>query len=140
MPYQTIPDHTTPDYTTPYHTCHAIPYHTIPGMYHVTSWHVPHVLLQETGTPDHNCAAWYLSSLVRGMPAGDRPGDFNEVGQQRCAPGYILLQSRNACLMRLGVSYVHCFCALQLIQFEYELQFAQCQVLLEIVFTCTELN
>ena len=69
------------------------------------------------------------------MSAGGRPGDF-KVGQQRGAPGNILLQSRNACLTRLDVSYVHCLCALQLIQFEYKLQFAQCQVLLEIFFTC----
>ena len=69
------------------------------------------------------------------MSAGGRPGDF-KVGQQRGAPGDILLQTRNACLTRLGVSYVYCLCALQLIQFEYELQFAQCQVLLVIVFTC----
>jgi hypothetical protein len=66
-PYHTIPYQTRPDHTMPYHT---IPYHTIPGMCHVIACHVPHVLLQGTGTPDHNCAAWYLSSLVRDMSAG----------------------------------------------------------------------
>jgi hypothetical protein len=59
-----------PHYTIPYHT---IPYHTIPDLTRpdqTIACHVPHVLLQGTGTPDHNCAAWYLSSLVREMSAG----------------------------------------------------------------------
>ena len=82
IPYHTLPYHTMPYHTIPYHTMqdqtrpdqtrpdHAIPYHTMPGMCHVIACHVPHVLLQGAGTPDHNCASWHLSSLVREMSAG----------------------------------------------------------------------